>query len=286
MSKQSVLSRPITLDAVVEPDLISGDGLQLVRLIHAGGELMAWSWNRIEPTNTASVLTATVHVNPFGQPLGLTSIIERIQWRPGMPVTGLIPGAANADGLADRLRTLIREMRHPGLQQLLQDVFVLRQMFYDYWEATVPVDGGTYSLAERSIRNAELVQCSVGLSSFQRSLGVAFALLRDGGRAWPTAQWLDGSHALHLLQQIQGATSHLAQQYPEDADVLVELLQHEHRLSLSSLALSILEQVDCLSRIQNSDAGGNGPVTLARPMPGNLVSIAEFLRRRESRAYS
>lgn len=286
MRKQSVLSRPITLDAVIEPSLICGDGLQSVRLIHSGGELMAWSWNRIEPTNTASVLTATVHVNPFGQPLGLTSIIERIQWRPGMPVTGLIPGAADADGLADRLRTLIREMRHPGLQQLLQDVFVLRQMFYDYWKATVPIDGEGYLLAERSIRNAELVQCSIGLSSFQRSLGVAFALLRDAGRAWPTGRWLDGSHSLHLLGQIQGAISHLARQYPEDADVLVELLQHEHRLSLSSLALSILEHVDCLSGTQNAEADGSRSATRFPPVPANLISMGDFLRRREARVPS
>ena len=280
MKKQYVLSRPITLDAVIEPGLISGDGLQSVRLIHSGGELMAWSWNHIEPASTASVLTATVHVNPFGLPLGLTSIIERIQCRPDMPVTGLIPDTEGVDGLAGRFRTLIRQMRHPGLQQLLQDVFVLRQMFYDYWKATIPVDGQECSLAEHSIRSAELVQCSVGLSSFQRSLGVAFALLRDAGQAWPAAQWLDGSHALHLLQQVQGAISHLAQQYPEDADVLVELLQRDHRLSLSSLALSILKHVDCLSGTQNSDVGGRGPATPLRPAPDNLTSMREFLRRR------
>ncbi len=286
MRKQSVLSRPITLDAVVEPDLISGDGLQSVRLIHTGGELMAWSWNHIEPANNASVLAATVHVNPFGRPLGLISIIERIQWRPDMLVTRLIPEAAGADGLAGRFRALIGQMRHPGLQQLLQDVFVLRQMFYDYWKATIPVDGQEYSLAECSIRNAELVQCSVGLSSFQRSLGVAFALLRDGGRAWPTAQWSDGSQSLHLLQQSQGAISHLAQQYPEDADVLVELLQRDHRLSLSSLALSILEHVDCLSGTQNAEADGSRSATRFPPVPANLISMGDFLRRREARVPS
>ena len=283
MSKQSVLSRPITLDAVVEPDLISGDGLQSVRLIHSGGELMAWSCSHIEPASTASVLTATVHVNPFGLPLGLTSIIERIQWRPDMPVTRLIPDTAGVDGLAGRFRTLIGQMRHPGLQQLLQDVFVLRQMFYDYWKVTVSINGEVCSLAEHSIRSAELVQCSVGLSSFQRSLGVAFALLRDAGQAWPTAQWLDGSHALHLLQQVQGAISHLAQQYPEDADVLVELLQHNHRLSLSSLALSILEHVDCLSGTPNSEADRSTSATRLPYVPDNLISMEDFLRRREFR---
>jgi len=245
---------------------------------------MAWSWNHIEPANSASVLTATVHINPFGRPLGLTSIIERIQWRPDMLVTGLIPEAAGADGLAGRFRTLIGQMRHPGLQQLLEDVFVLRQMFYGYWTATVLIDGEGHLLAECSIRNAELVQCSVGLSSFQRSLGVAFALLRDAGRAWPTGRWLDGSHSLHLLLQIQGATSHLARQYPEDADVLMELLQHEHRLSLSSLALSILERVDCLSGTKGADANRSRLAPPFRSVPGNLISMGEFLRRRDVQA--
>lgn len=286
MSKQSVLSRPITLDAVVEPDLISGDGLQSVRLIHSGGQLMAWSCSHIEPASTASVLTATVHVNPFGLPLGLTSIIERIQWRPDMPVTRLIPDTAGVDGLAGRFRTLIGQMRHPGLQQLLQDVFVLRQMFYDYWKVTVSINGEVCSLAERSIRNAELIQCSVGLSSFQRSLGVAFALLRDAGRAWPTGRWLDGSHSLHLLRQIQGATSHLFQQYPEDADVLVELLQHDHRFSIGSLAQSILEHVDDLSGVQMANAGGGRSGRLTCSAPGNLISISDFLRGKKVNACS
>jgi len=284
MSKQLLLSRPITVDAVLEPGPTSGDGLQLVRLIRAGGELHAWSWIHVEPSNADSVLTATVHVNPFEHPLGLMSIIERIQWRPDMLITDLIPGAADGDGLAHRFRTLIQQLGHPGLQQLLQDVFVLRNMFYGYWTATISVDGQACSLAEHAIRNAELVQRSLGLSCVQRSLGVAFALLRNAGRAWPAGQWPDGHHALLLLRQIQGTTTHLAQHYPEDADVLVELLQQEYRLSLSSSAKAILEHVDYLSGTQAVDPDSNGSGVLFQSAPDNLISIEKFLRRKKTGA--
>ena len=64
MNKHPLITQPVTFDAVLEPGLICGDGLQSVRLIHSGGELMAWSWNHIEPANNASVLTATVVTSP------------------------------------------------------------------------------------------------------------------------------------------------------------------------------------------------------------------------------
>ena len=111
---------------------------------------------------------------------------------------------------------------------------------------------------------------------------MTFALLRNAGQAWPLEQWSDGEHALHLLRQIDGSMSHLGQGYPEDADVLRELMEHEYRLSLSPLALSTLKHVNHLAdmswldaywgRLDGQDTGGTN----------NLVSLNAFRRRRAS----
>ncbi|QNN78414.1 hypothetical protein IAE60_02960 [Pseudoxanthomonas mexicana] len=280
MNKQLLITQPVTFDAVLEPGLISGDGLQSVRVLHPDGELAAWTWQHFDAANTDSVLTATVTIRPFGYPLGLTSVIDRIQWQPTLQVVDLIPEVSGTAKLVARFRSLLVHIRHPGLQQLLQDVFALRPLFYDYWNTSLDMDGRECSLAEKAISNAELVQWSVGLSSFQRCIGMTFALLRNAGQAWPREEWSDGEHALHLLRQIDGSMSHLASVYPEDADVLRELMEHEYRLSLSPLALSTLEHVNYLADTSRLDAHWKGPEE--DNGSSNLISLDAFRRRRAS----
>ncbi len=282
MNKQPLITHPVTFDAVLEPGLISGDGLQSVRVIHPDGELAAWTWHHFNAANTDSVLTGTVSIQPFGQPVGLTSVIDRIQWQPALQVIDLIPEVAGTAKLVARFRSLVDQIRHPGLQQLLHDVFALRPLFYNYWSAALEADGEPCSLAEKAIINAELVQWGVGLSSFQRAVGMTFALLRNAGQAWPPEQWSDGEHALHLLRQIDGSMSHLAQGYPEDADVLRELMEHEYRLSLSPLALSTLEHVNHLADTSWLDAHWGGLDGQEPNGPSNLISLDAFRRHRAS----
>ena len=278
MNKQLLITQPVTFDAVLEPGLISGDGLQSVRVLHADGELAAWTWQHFDAANTDSVLTATVSIRPLGYPVGLTSVIDRIHWQPTLQVVDLIPEVSGTAKLVARFRSLMEQIRHPGLQQLLQDVFALRPMFYDYWNTTLDIDGQERSLAEKAISNAELVQWGVGLSSFQRCIGMTFALLRNAGQAWPREQWSDGEHALHLLRKIDGSMSHLAKSYPEDAHVLRELMEHEYRLTLSPLALSTLEHVNHLGDMSWLDAHWKGPEEANGS--SNLISLDAFRRRR------
>ena len=282
MNKHPLITQPVTFDAVLEPGLICGDGLQSVRVLHPDGELAAWTWHHFDAANTDSVLTATVSIHPLGYPVGLTSVIDRIQWQPALQVIDLIPEVTGTAKLAARFRALVDQIRHPGMQQLLQDVFALRPLFYNYWNATIEIDGKACSLAQKAITNAELVQWGVGLSSFQRAVGMTFALLRNAGQAWPREQWSDGEHALHLLRQIDGSMSHFAQGYPEDADVLRELMEHEYRLSLSPLALSTLEHVNHLADMSWLDAHWAGLDGQETSGTGNLVSLDAFRRRRAS----
>ena len=60
MNKHPLITQPVTFDAVLEPGLICGDGLQSVRVLHPDGELAAWTWHHFDAANTDSVLTATV----------------------------------------------------------------------------------------------------------------------------------------------------------------------------------------------------------------------------------
>ena len=141
MNKHPLITQPVTFDAVLEPGLISGDGLQSVRVLHPDGELAAWTWHHFDAANTDSVLTATVSIHPLGDPVGLTSVIDRIQWQPALQVIDLIPEVTGTAKLVARFRALIDQIRHPGMQQLLQDVFALRPLFYNYWNTTIEIDG-------------------------------------------------------------------------------------------------------------------------------------------------
>ena len=123
MNKHPLITQPVTFDAVLEPGLICGDGLQSVRVLHPDGELAAWTWHHFDAANTDSVLTATVSIHPLGYPVGLTSVIDRIQWQPGLQVIDLIPEVTGTAKLVARFRALVDQIRHPGMQQLLQDVF-------------------------------------------------------------------------------------------------------------------------------------------------------------------
>ena len=61
MNKQSVILHPTSIDGVFEPGIISGDGLQAVRLMHADGVLTAWTWDHI-PASPRSLLSGTAEM--------------------------------------------------------------------------------------------------------------------------------------------------------------------------------------------------------------------------------
>lgn len=247
MNKQSLILHPTSVDGVFEPGIISGDGLQAVRLMHADGVLTAWTWDHI-PVSSTGLLSGTAEIRPAGFPHGSVPLIEHVQWEPTMRVVDLIPTtfARKSDTIL-RFKRLVDRLFHPGLNQLLHDVFAMPTLFRDYWTAAYDEVNSVGEVAETAVATAELIERSLDLYSFEREVGVVFALLREAGRAWSRQYWQGRYHALHCLDQIQCSIDTLREQFPAEASTLTELMQHECRLSFEPATAHILDRVEALA---------------------------------------
>jgi hypothetical protein len=273
MNKQSVILHPMSVDGVFEPDIISGDGLQAVKLMHADGVLTAWTWEHIQVT-PGSLLSGTAEIRPAGFPHDSVPIIERIRWEPAMQVVDVIPSTfARKNDTIPRFKRLVSRMFHPGLHQLLHDVFAIPALFQDFWSAAYDEADSIGEVAEAAIATAERVEGSPYLFSFGRNVGIVFALLREAGRAWPRQWWQDHCPALHCLAQIQGAIETLSQEYPEEAATLTELMQYQWRLSFEPDTTFILEHVLTLAHACRGHRGEAGIVLDDSPVPDNVIPL-------------
>lgn len=286
MNKQSVILHPTSIDGVFEPGIISGDGLQAVRLMHADGVLTAWTWDHI-PVSPASLLSGTAEIHPAGFPHGSVPIIEHVQWEPTMQVVDMIPTTfARKSDTIPRFKRLVGRLLHPGLHQLLHDVFAIPTLFRDYWTAAYDEVDSIGEVAETAVATAELIERSLDLYSFEREVGVVFALLREAGRAWPRQHWQGRYHTLHCLDQIQCSIDKLREQFPAEASTLVELMQHECRLSFEPNTAPILERVEALALAYRGHRGEAKIVQVDSPAPDKVIRLDWARARRRHLADS
>lgn len=282
MNKQSLILHPTSIDGVFEPGIISGDGLQTVRVMHADGVLTAWTWDHI-PVSLGGLLSGTAEIRPAGFPHGSVPIIEHIQWEPTMQVIDVIPTTfARKSDTISRFKRLVNRLFHPGLNQLLHDVFAMPTLFHDYWTAAYDEADSIGEVAETAVATAELIEHSLDLYSFEREVGVVFALLREAGRAWPRQYWQGRYHTLHCLDKIQCSINTLREQFPAEASTLVELMQHECRLSFDPATAPILERVEALALAYRGHRGEARIVQVDSPASDKVIRLDwERARRRQ-----
>ena len=286
MNKQSVILHPMSVDGVFEPDIISGDGLQAVKLMHADGVLTAWTWDHI-PASVGSLLSGTAEIRSAGFPRGSVPIIERVRWVPAMQVVDVIPSTlARKSDTVPRFKRLVSRLFHPGLHQLLHDVFAIPSLFHDFWTAAYDDPDSIGEVAETAVATAELLECSLELSSFEREVGIVFALLREAGRAWCRQSWQGRYHTLHCLDQIQCSIDKLREQFPAEASTLVELMQHECRLSFEPNTAPILERVEALALAYRGHRGEAKIVQVDSPAPDKVIRLDWARARRRHLADS
>ena len=273
MNKQSVILHPISVDGVLEPGIINGDGLQAVQLMHADGVLTAWTWDHIQAV-PGTLLSGTAEIRPAGFPRGSFPIIERVRWEPTMQVVEVIPSTfARKNDTIPRFKRLVSRLFHPGLHQLLHDVFAIPALFHDYWIAAYDDVDSIANVAETAVAVAELVERSLDLPSYEREVGVVFALLREAGRAWPRQCWKGRYHALHCLEQIIGSVETLGEEFPDEASTLIELMQNECRLSFEPAAAHILKHIEALTLACRGDRGEARIVQVDGPATDKVIHL-------------
>ena len=283
MNKQFLIPHPVSVDGVFEPDIISGDGLQAVRVMHADGVLTAWTWDHI-PASVGSLLSGTAEIRSAGFPRGSVPIIERVRWVPAMQVVDVIPSTlARKSDTVPRFKRLVSRLFHPGLHQLLHDVFAIPSLFHDFWTAAYDDPDSIGEVAETAVATAELLECSLELSSFEREVGIVFALLREAGRAWCRQSWQGRYHTLHCLAQIQGSIDTLREEFPEEASMLIELMQHECRLSFEPGTALILDHVEALALACRGHRGATRIMQEDSPASGKVIRLDLARARRRQR---
>lgn len=220
------------LPSVVE---ILGDGTadqHRVRVLHCDGTINAWSWLTPVTGDATGVCKAITTLIPLDTADGSTHVVTRIHPAADLDVFGLTPDDfGRKQGIVFRCRDVVDAIQSAPLRRFLSNVFSIPSVYRYFW--TSPASQAHHhaypgGLADHSIEIAENVMDTPRLSSLERDVGIAHALVHDIGKLWCYAE--DGRHLMALghelvgLHHLHDPLEQLSQEWPDGAIALQSLL--------------------------------------------------------------